>query len=140
MICLLRTLFLLNISCTYSVRLCATFWEVASTCCPLDKLLQGSRTIAHPAPRVDSEILQLLKAINGNLEMIAIRQPPELQKGWEEARKAADHLGSGSLPVKIRNSSCLIRLCIRLLRIEFAFLLSRSIRARGFRPRDRCDL
>ena len=71
------------------------FWEVACTCCPIDRLFDGMRAKPYPAPKIDSEVLNLLRAINGNLELIAIRQPDELKKGWQDARLAAGQLNSG---------------------------------------------
>lgn len=79
-------------------KLCNMFWEVACTCCPIDRLFEPMRAKPYPAPKIDSEVLNLLRAINGNLELIAIRQPDELKKGWQDARLAAGQLNSVFVP------------------------------------------
>ena len=59
--------------------LCNVFWDIMCTCVPVDKLLASIRE-KQPAPtqsNVDSEVLKLLREINGNLQLIVERQPKE---------------------------------------------------------------
>ena len=80
------------------------FWEVMCTCCPVDKLFESIRGKSNPAqPSMDTEVLKLLREINGNLEKIVKRQPHEAEdhmlkrdkREAKEARFVADQLNSG---------------------------------------------